>query len=98
MPGWCRNIRENMGGCPTPAAKMLDKCPYLFYSNSIRATVKEELSASGTGPKLDQKTLNQEVLREIGKRWKTLSDEARKPWEKSDIIVFPMCMVEKAQN
>ena len=47
---------------------------YILYSNANRDEVKDELTVEGEKPK------NPDVMKELAKRWKALSDEDQATW------------------
>jgi len=48
---------------------------YILYSNACRDEVKEALSVDGEKPK------NPDIMRELAKNWKALSDEEQEVWK-----------------
>ena len=52
-------------------SKPKSKSSYIFFSQHIRAIIKEEGNISGKN-----------IMSEIGKRWKNLTDDEKKPFEK----------------
>ena len=47
---------------------------YILFSNANRDEVKDELSDG------DEKPKNTDVMKELAKRWKELSDQDKEPW------------------
>ena len=48
---------------------------YILYSNSTRDEVKEALTVDGEKPK------NPDIMRELAKNWKALSEEEQEVWK-----------------
>jgi len=48
---------------------------YILYSNASRDDVKEALTADGEKPK------NPDIMRELAKNWKALSEEEQELWK-----------------
>ena len=56
---------------------------YLLYSAEMRETVKTKLTADGA------KLNNQDIMTELGKMWKALSDEEKAPWNEKAKVGEP---------
>tara|TARA_B100000902_G_scaffold118415_1_gene118974 strand:+ start:284 stop:631 length:348 start_codon:yes stop_codon:yes gene_type:complete len=48
---------------------------YILYSNATRDDVKEALTVNGEKPK------NPDIMRELAKNWKALSDDEQEVWK-----------------
>jgi len=48
---------------------------YILYSNTTRDEVKDSLSVNGEKPK------NPDIMRELAKNWKALSEEEQEVWK-----------------
>ena len=48
---------------------------YILYSNAMRDDVKEALTVDGEKPK------NPDIMRELAKNWKALSDDEQEIWK-----------------